>query len=105
MGTNKLPIVVGHRLLIKPWEPEEISDGGIVIATQSTLKKEAAAVKEGKIVGIGPNAWKAFDDGEPWAKVGDIVVFAKYAGKFLTISGEDYIVINDEDIQCILEET
>lgn len=96
--------VVGHRVLIKPIFIEETTDWGFVTGIGTGYEREKAATQEGVIVDVGPNAWLAFDDGKPWAKIGDKVMFAKYAGKFLKVDDEDYIVINDEDIQCILEE-
>ena len=39
---------------------------------------------------------------KPWCKIGDIVYFAKYGGKFITINEEDYIIVNDEDIQGVI---
>ena len=104
--------VCGHRVLLKPHFDEDIiSEGaleGFKLDVGETFKREKAATVVGKVVGIGPMAWKAFDgdnpDWEPWAKVGDIVYFAKYGGKFITIDAEDYIIIQDEDVQAIRHE-
>jgi co-chaperonin GroES (HSP10) len=106
--------VRGHRVLLEPVFPEETTQSGIIIATASMYEREKAATDTGRVVAIGPTAWNAFDkytpDGmrnpswEPWCAVGDLVVFAKYGGKFLTVDGVEYIVINDEDVQCVVEE-
>ena len=50
------------------------------------------------------NAWKAFDGGEPWAKVGDRVAFAKYGGFKIEDpdTKEVYRLLNDEDITAII---
>lgn len=96
--------VCGHRVLIKPWFPEEATEWGFKLDVGNLHKREQAATQEGRIVDIGPNAWLAFDDGKPWAKVGDMVMFAKYAGKFLKIDDEDYVIVSDEDVQCILHD-
>lgn len=100
--------VVGHRVLIDPEVPKDtVEDGalaGFKIVGES-VQREKAATTKGKIVGIGNNAWKAFDNGEPWAKVGDIVYFAKYGGKWIKADdGKEYVVINDEDCQAIVHE-
>lgn len=107
--------VSGHRILLEPIFPEEKTESGIIIATHSEHKRERAATDTGRVVSIGPTAWNAFDkytpDGkrnpswEPWCKVGDLVVFAKYGGKFLKVNDVDYIVIADEDIQCVIKES
>lgn len=101
--------VVGHRVLLKPaFEEEVISDGaleGFKLDVGDTFKREKAATVIGEVISIGPMAWKAFDGDlpswKPWAEVGDIVYFAKYAAKFITINEEEYIIINDADIQAI----
>lgn len=106
--------VKGHRVLLEPIFPEETTESGIIIATHSEHKRERAATDTGRVVAIGPTAWNAFDkytpDGkrnpawEPWCAKGDLVVFAKYGGKFLKVDDVDYVVVNDEDIQCVIEE-
>lgn len=97
--------VVGHRVLLKPAFDSEETEWGFQLDVGETFKREKAATVIGEVVSIGPMAWKAFDgdspDWKPWAKVGDVVYFAKYAGKFIKIDDQDYIIINDEDIQGI----
>lgn len=107
--------VVGHRVLLKPDLPPDVTDGGIYVGHSDTHKREKGATTVGIIVSIGPNAWidfKSKDEfgkivpGKPWAKVGNKVYYAKYAGK--EIRNEDgeieYIIINDEDVQCIIHD-
>jgi len=100
--------VVGHRVLIKPEHfAEEVADGaikGFKLDVGEDWKRDKAATVIGVIEGIGPNAWKAFDDGDPWAKVGDKVYYAKYSGKTITEDDKDYIVCNDEDVIAIVHE-
>lgn len=91
----------GHRVVIKPDPLEEKSAGGIVIAHQDKARKESGQ-HVGVIIAIGPTAWKAFDDGEPWAKVGDRIYFAKYGGYEIEVAGEKYRVMNDEDVTAII---
>ena len=103
----------GHRVLLKPEFPEETTDTGIVVVTQSQLKQEQAATDTGRVIAVGNTCWHSFDrytpDGkrnpswEPWCKVGDLVVFAKYGGKFITVGDETYVVVNDEDIQGVFD--
>jgi co-chaperonin GroES (HSP10) len=51
-------------------------------------------------------SWKAFDEGKPWAKVGDRVAFAKYGGFILEDEKtlEKVRVLNDEDVVAIWRE-
>lgn len=101
--------VVGHRVMIDPdVEKEELDDTygalkGFKLVGES-IQREKAATTKGTIVGVGGNAWKAFDDGLPWAKIGDKVYFAKYGGKWVEIEGKEYVIVNDEDIQAIVKE-
>jgi len=109
MGTDTVE-VVGHRVLLKPHFDEEVIEEGALkgfkLDIGDTFKREKAATVVGEVISIGSMAWKAFDgdnpDWKPWAKVGDIVYFAKYGGKFITIDEEDYIIVNDEDIQGVI---
>lgn len=94
----------GHRVIIKPDSLEEISEGGIVMAYVDK-KRQEGGIHTGTLIKIGPTAWKAFDDGVPWAKEGDRVYFAKYGGYEIDHNGEKYRVMNDEDVTAIIRET
>jgi chaperonin GroES len=92
----------GHRVIIKPDPVEEVSKGGIVLAHGADKKRKESGQHIGVLVKIGPTAWKAFDNGEPWAHVGDHVYFAKYGGYEIEHNGETYRVMNDEDVTAII---
>lgn len=100
--------VCGHRVLIDPDFQKGETEWGFVLDVGDQFKRERAATTEGKIVHIGDMAWKAFDGDKPgwkpWAKVGDVVIFAKYGGKFIKVRDKDYIIVNDEDIQAVILE-
>jgi len=94
--------VLGHRVLVKPQEIEEVSEGGIVVITNDRqLKLEKAGAKVGHIVDVGPTAWAGEEN---WAKPGDEIVFSKYGGKPIMdpVTEEDYLIMNDEDVLCKL---
>jgi len=93
----------GHRVLVFPEEVKEKTDSGIIIPV-TTRDREQAAVTRGTVIAIGPTAWKAFDDGNPWCQVGDIVAFARYGGYEVEdpTDGEKYRVLNDEDIVAVI---
>ena len=104
--------VCGHRVLLKAhFDSNEITTGalkGFIMEGEDTYKRAKAATVVGVVAGVGNMAWRAYDGGDPnwkpWAKVGDKVYFAKYAGKFITIEDEDYIICNDDDIQAVIVE-
>ena len=55
----------------------------------------------GHIMAIGPQAWKAFSDGTPWAAVGDRVLCIKHAGHALPWNPMCRLM-NDEDVLAVL---
>ncbi|MBV5327095.1 MAG: hypothetical protein JZU65_05570 [Chlorobium sp.] len=91
----------GHRVLVKVDEIEEKTKGGIILVDAD---KQTEANIFGTLVVVGPTAWKAFDDGEAWAKVGDKVAFAKYGGFIINDpeTKESFRLLNDEDITCVI---
>ncbi len=95
---------LGNRVIIKPDSIEEVTAGGIVIAQSSTyVREEKAATSTGTVVDYGPSAWlDPIMGGEPWVEKGDRVVYARYAGKFVTDpdNDEEFVVINDDAIQA-----
>ena len=86
------------RVIIKRLEAETKSAGGIVIpdtATEKPIKGEVVAVGEGK----------ALDNGSlrtPKVKVGDKVLFGKYAGTEVKLDGTDLLVVKEDDIFAVL---
>jgi chaperonin GroES len=86
------------RVVIKRMEEEKLSAGGIVIpesATEKPVKGEVLAVGEGK----------PLDNGSvraPKVKVGDKVLFGKYAGTEIKHEGVDILVVKEDDILAIL---
>ncbi|HDG62322.1 MAG: co-chaperone GroES [Thermotoga sp. 4484_232] len=83
---------LGERLLIKPIKEEKKTEGGIVLpdsAKEKPMKAEVIAI--GKVEDID-------------LKVGDKVIFSKYAGTEIKIEDEDYIIIDASDILAKIEE-
>jgi chaperonin GroES len=87
------------RVIIKRLEEERRSAGGIVIpdtAAEKPIRGEVMAVGNGKIL----------EDGSvrPLAvKVGDKVLFGKYAGTEVKVEGEELLVMREEDIMAVIE--
>lgn len=96
--------VCGHRVLVKP-EVETTSASGIILAVDE--QKERAAAMYGEVVAVGPSAWVDFKT-DPWCKVGDRVIFAKFAGRFVIdpdFPDTKLIILNDEDILAVVSAT
>ena len=87
------------RVIIKRLEAETKSAGGIVIpdnATEKPIKGEVVAVGKGKILENG-------DVRKMDVKVGDRVLFGKYAGQTVKVDGEELLVMREEDIMGVVE--
>ncbi len=85
---------LGDRVVIKPSKREEVSKGGIVLPDTAKEKPQ-----EGEVVAVGPG--RMTDEGQRIAmdvKVGDIVIYAKYAGTELKVDDEELIVVRESDI-------
>ena len=94
----------GFRIIVRPDDPPD-KIGSLYVPNSVKASRAVENVK-GTIVSIGNKAWNAFDDGEPWAKVGDRICFAKYGGFIIEdeITKEQFRIINDEDIIAIWKE-
>jgi len=85
---------LGERVVIKPIPKEEVSKGGIVIPDTAKEKPQ-----EGEIIAVGPG--KLSEDGKRIAmevKVGDKVVYSKYAGTEFKLDEEDVVIMRESDI-------
>ena len=87
------------RVIVRRMEEETMSAGGIVIpdnATEKPSRGEVLAVGEGKLLDSG--------DVRPLAvKVGDQVLFGKYAGTEVKADGEELLVMREDDIVAVIE--
>ena len=96
MGLNLRPL--GDRLVIEPNEEEaQTSPGGIIIPDTAKEKPQ-----KGTIVAAGPG--RTTDEGnviEMPVKVGDVVIYSKYAGTEYTENGTDYLIVRESDILAI----
>jgi len=87
------------RVVIKPMEAEERTAGGIVLPDTAKEKPQ-----RGTITATGPG--KLVEDGsrgEMSVKVGDVVLFGKYAGTEITIEGKEHQIMREQDILAIIE--
>lgn len=90
---------LGDRILVKVSEAEEKTAGGIILPDSAKEKPQVGEVTE---VGSG----KRNDDGtfQPIdVKVGDKVLYSKYAGTDLKVGGEDYVLLREQDILATVE--
>ncbi|MBM7616500.1 chaperonin GroES [Weissella uvarum] len=86
---------LGDRVVLQVEEEPEQSVGGIYIASnaqEKSVKAKVVAVSEQSVGDLtAPQA----------VKVGDEVIFDKYAGSELSVDGQDYLVVHEKDIVAI----
>ena len=96
MGLNLRPL--GDRLVIEPNDEEaQTSPGGIIIPDTAKEKPQ-----KGTIVAAGPG--RTTDEGkviELPVKVGDVVIYSKYAGTEYAENGTDYLIVRESDVLAI----
>lgn len=87
------------RVIVERLEENERSAGGILIP--DTAKEKPM---RGKVVAIGPG--KALDNGQIRpinVKVGEVVLFGKYAGTEVKVDNQELLVMREEDIMGVVE--
>ncbi|WP_013320552.1 co-chaperone GroES [Gloeothece verrucosa] len=85
---------LGDRVFVKVSPSEEKTAGGILLPDTAKEKPQV-----GEVVAVGPG--KRNDDGSRSpieVKVGDKVLYSKYAGTDIKLGGEDYVLLSEKDI-------
>lgn len=91
---------LSDRVIVQQLEEEERTAGGILLP--DTAKERP---QQGKVVAVGPG--RVNDEGkrlEMSVKVGDRVVYAKYAGTEVVVDGEEYLIMSESDILAVVQE-
>ena len=92
-------VPLGDKVLVKRLEAIEKTKGGIVLP--DTAKEKP---KEGKVISVGGG--KLLDDGTRakfQVKKGDRILFSSYAGNEITVDGEEYLIMAEEDVLAVIE--
>jgi chaperonin GroES len=90
---------LGERVVVKPLPSEEKTKGGIVLPETAKEKPQ-----EGEVIAVGPG--RLLDNGTRVPvdlKVGDRVLFSKYAGNEVKIDDEEYLIMREADILGVIE--
>jgi chaperonin GroES len=88
---------LADRVLVEPLEGETMK-GGIIIPDTAKEKPQ-----QGKVIAVGPG--RTGDDGKriaPEVKKGDTVLYGKYSGTEVSVTGKDYLILREGDILAIL---
>ncbi|GMB10163.1 chaperonin GroES [Thermolongibacillus altinsuensis] len=89
---------LGDRVVIELIQTEEKTASGIVLPDTAKEKPQ-----EGKVIAVGPG--RVLDSGErvtPEVKVGDRIIFSKYAGTEVKYEGKEYLILRESDILAVI---
>ena len=89
---------LGDTVVIKKLEAESTTKSGIVLT--GTAKEQP---QEAEVMAVGPGAVVDGKRVEMEVKVGDKILYSKYAGTDVKVSGEEYIILRQDDILAIVE--
>jgi Co-chaperonin GroES (HSP10) len=90
---------LGDRVVVQPIEREEKTESGLYLPDTAKEKPQ-----EGKVVAVGSG--RVLPNGERVAltvKVGDRVLFSKYAGTEVKVDGTEYLIMSENDILAVVE--
>ena len=91
---------LGDRVVIKPTPREEMTKSGIVLPDTAKEKPQ-----EGEVLAVG--AGRKLDNGTVEAmdlKVGDKVLYAKYAGTEFKVDSDELLIVSQKDILAVVED-
>lgn len=90
---------LGDRLVVKPRETEETTASGIILPETAKEKPQ-----QGEVLAVGPG--RRDEDGdrvEMDVAVGDVVLYAKYAGTEIKVDGDKLLILKESDVLAIVE--
>ncbi len=84
---------LADRVLIQPAAAEQKTAGGFIIPDTAKEKPQ-----RGTVVAVGPGK----KDEPLTVKVGDVVLYGKYAGTEISVDGNDYLIMRESDIVAVI---
>ena len=89
---------LGDRVVIKMMESEETTKSGIVLPGSAKEKPQMA-----EVLAVGPGGLVDGKEVKMEVKVGDKIIYSKYAGTEVKSHGEEYIIVRQNDILAVVE--
>ncbi len=89
---------LGDRVVLKQLVAEETTKSGIVLPGQNKEKPQQA-----EVVAVGPGGMVDGKEVQMQVKVGDKVIYSKYAGTEVKLDEEEFIVVKQSDILAIIQ--
>ena len=91
-------VPLGDRVVIKALVAEETTKSGIVLPGQAKEKPQQA-----EVVAVGPGGMVDGKEVVMTVKPGDKVITSKYSGTEIKLDDEEYVVVRQNDILCVVE--
>ena len=91
-------VPLGDRVVLKQLEAEETTKSGIVLPGQAQEKPQQA-----EVIAVGPGGVVEGKEVKMEVKVGNKVIYSKYAGTEVKLDGEEYIIVKQNDILAIVK--
>ena len=91
-------VPLGDRVVLKQLVAEETTTSGIVLPGQNTEKPQPP-----EVIAVGPGGVVDGKEVKMEVKVGDQVIYSKYAGTDVKIEDEEYIIVRQSDILAVIE--
>ena len=92
-------VPLGDRVVLKQLVAEETTKSGIVLPGQNKEKPQQA-----EVVAVGPGGVIDGKEVTMTVKVGDKVIFSKYAGNEVKLDEEEFIIVKQSDILAVVED-
>ncbi|MBQ3783649.1 MAG: co-chaperone GroES [Lachnospiraceae bacterium] len=92
-------VPLGDKVVLKQLEAEETTKSGIVLPGQAQEKPQQA-----EVIAVGPGGVVDGKEVTMQVKVGDKVIYSKYAGTDVKLGDEEFIVVKQNDIVAIVED-
>ena len=103
--SQKLPQPTGWRILVLPFRIDEKTKGGVLLG-QEAVDRQQVASQCGNVLAMGSQCYgdkERYPTG-PWCKVGDWVVFARYAGSRIEIEGGEVRLLNEDEVLATVKD-
>ena len=91
-------VPLGDSVVLKQFEAEETTKSGIILAGSAQEKPQ-----EAEVVAVGPGGMVDGKEVTMQVKVGDKVIYSKYAGNEVKLDGEEFIIVKQNDILAVVE--
>ncbi|MBQ3602171.1 MAG: co-chaperone GroES [Lachnospiraceae bacterium] len=92
-------VPLGDKVVLKQLEAEETTKSGIVLPGQAQEKPQQA-----EVIAVGPGGIVDGKEVQMQVKVGDKVIYSKYAGTDVKLGEENFIIVKQNDIVAIVED-